>query len=368
MSTDLYAILGVSRDASADEIRRAYRRLARELHPDVNGDPRAEERFKQITGAYEILSDPEKRQRYDTFGHTTGAAGSPFGDIQDIFDMFFGGGFGVGTRARRGPRRAVRQRGDDVLEQVTLSLHDAAFGVKRDVDVDHLVTCSRCAGTGAEPGTSPMGCRTCGGTGELQQVRQSLFGTVMTSTTCHICGGTGREIIDPCEECLGKGRLPGAETVTIDIPPGVDDGTDLRVDGRGHAGIGGGPAGDLYVRIRVEPSLEFDRHGRDLVSSMEVPFTVAALGGDIEVATLDGPERIRIDPGTRPGAVIRLRGKGVPMIGARGRGDLFISVQVGVPAKLSKEERTLVERLAEARGERSSKREPLPGELRRPER
>jgi molecular chaperone DnaJ len=356
---DLYEILGVRRDASPSEIKAAYRRLARELHPDVNGDPADQERFKEITGAYEILSDPAKRQRYDAFG-AGGPQAGPFADIQDLFDMFFGGGFGA--RTARGPRSRTR-RGEDLGTAVRLPFRDAVFGVTRTIEVDRLATCDRCEGSGAEPGTSPIACRRCGGAGEVQSVRRSIFGTVMTASPCGTCGGTGEEIPDRCERCFGEGRTRTSATVTFDVPAGVDDGMDLRVAGQGHAGVGGGPDGDLIVRLSVDPSLGFERRGQDLHAVLDVSITQAALGGKVEVETLDGPETIRIEPGTESGTILRLRGLGVPNLQRRGRGDLFVTVHVVPPADLSKEERALLERLAELRGERGG---PLTGELRRP--
>jgi molecular chaperone DnaJ len=366
---DLYDILGVARDASQEEIKRAYRNLARQHHPDVNEDPAAEQRFKEIVGAYEILSDPEKRRRYDTFG-AAGPGGSPFGDIQDIFDMFFGGGgFGatVGSRRSRGPRSRTRA-GEDVGTQILLSFTEAAFGTRRDLEIERLVACDRCMGNGAEPGTAPSACRTCGGTGETQEVRRSIFGTIMTASACRACGGSGTEILDPCTRCGGRGRVTAPDTITLDIPAGVDDGLELRVTGAGNAGSDGGPAGDLYVGIRVEPSPSFERRGQDLFAVLDVPLTQAALGAEIEVQTLDGAERVRIEPGTESGELIRLRGRGVPNLNRRGRGDLFLTVHVTVPAELSKEERRLLEQLARTRGEVATRKDPAAGRLRRPER
>jgi molecular chaperone DnaJ len=369
MAADLYEILGVTRQASQEDIKKAYRQLARELHPDVNGDAAAVERFKQVTGAYEILSDPQKRQRYDAFGQTNGPAGVPFTDIQDIFDMFFGGGGfgGIGTRTRRGPRRSSVQRGEDLYAAVSLSLTEAAFGANRDLQIERLVTCDRCMGNGAEPGTAPVACRTCGGAGEVQQVRRSIFGTVMTASPCHVCRGTGREVLDPCETCGGRGRRQDVGSLSVEIPPGVSDGMELRVNGAGNAGVDGGSSGDLFVGVQVETSPAFERRGQDLVSVLRVPFSQAALGAEVEVQTLDGPERIRLDPGTPPGTVIRVRGRGVPNLNRRGRGDLYVTVQLDVPRELSKEERQLLDRFAELRDERTSKREPGRHELRRPD-
>jgi molecular chaperone DnaJ len=364
---DLYEVLGITRDASDDDIKKAYRRLARELHPDVNADAAAEERFKEVAGAYEILSDPDKRRQYDAFGSTGGASGG-FTDIQDIFDMFFGqgGGFGVGTSRRRGPRSRA-QHGEDLGVRIVLGFRDAVFGARRDLEIERLVVCERCQGNGAEPGTAPVACRTCGGAGQVQAVRRSVFGTVMTASPCTACRGTGQGVLDPCEACFGEGRRRKQATVTIDIPAGVSDGMELRVAGNGHAGIAGGPAGDLYVGISVEPAEEFDRRGQDLFTVLDISMTQGTLGAELEIEGLDGPERISVEPGTASGTVVRIKGGGVPNVNRRGRGDLYVTLHVVTPEHLSREERKLWERLAELRGETSSKREPAPGRLRRPE-
>lgn len=359
---DLYEILGIGRDASPPEIKAAYRKLARTLHPDVNGDPGDHERFKEITGAYEILSDPAKRRRYDEFG-SAGPQGAPFTDIQDLFDMFFGGGFGVRSR---GPRSRAR-RGEDLRVHVPLSFEGSVFGVQKEIEIERLATCVRCAGIGAEPGTSPIACRECGGTGEVQSVRRSIFGTVMTATACRTCGGTGEEIPDRCEECTGEGRVRAPGTVTFDVPAGVLEGMDLRVGGQGNAGVAGGPPGDLIVGVHIEPSNAFERQGQDLYGVLDVTITHATLGGDIEIETMDGPERLRIEPGTESGSVIRLKGRGVPHLQRRGRGDLFVTLHVVTPRNLSKEERSLLERLAELQGESSGGNGAMPRELRRPQ-
>ena len=325
---DLYEVLGVERGASDDDIRKAYRRLARELHPDVNGEGDAEERFKEVAGAYEILSDPQKRQRYDSFGTAGGPQGAPFSDIQDIFDLFFGqgGGFGSTTR-RRGPRTRA-QHGEDLGVRLTLGFREAVFGTREELAIDRLVECERCMGNGAEPGTAPVACRTCGGAGQVQAVRRSVFGTVMTAAPCGTCRGTGQEVLDPCEACSGQGRRTEHTAVTVDIPAGVSDGMELRVTGNGHAGVQGGPPGDLYVGLSVEPSMAFERRGQDLFGVLDISMTQATLGAEIRIEVLDGAEHIHVDPGTESGTVIKLRSKGVPHVNRRGRGDLYVTLHV----------------------------------------
>jgi molecular chaperone DnaJ len=361
---DLYEILGVPRDATQDEIKRAYRRLARELHPDVSNDPSTEERFKEVTAAYEILSDPDKRRQYDRYGQG-GADVFPFGDIGDLFEAFFG----TGTFGRRRPaRRSRTRRGEDVFASVSLTFAEAAFGVHREVEVELLETCDRCSGLGAEPGTGPTRCRTCGGTGQIQDVRRSIFGTVMTAQTCPVCGGVGEEIVERCASCRGEGRLRVSRPIPVEIPAGVSDGMDLRVPGAGNAGTGGGPPGDLYLSITVEPSPVFERRGDDLAAVLEVSMVQAALGAELEVETLDGTERVRLEPGTQSGAVIQLRGKGMPHLDRRGRGDLLLTVHVRTPTDLRREERQLLERMAELRGEPVGKHAVARGTMRRPSR
>ena len=361
---DLYEILGVTRDSSGDDIKKAYRRLAREHHPDVNPDPGAEERFKEVSAAYEILSDPQKRQQYDRYGQGPGSVEFPFGDVADLFEAFFGqGSFG---RRRTATRRTRTQHGEDAFAQERLSFREAVFGVRREVAIARLEPCERCSGLGAEPGTSPQRCRMCGGTGQLQDVRRSIFGTVMTAHPCTTCEGTGEEITTPCEDCDGRGRLATEATVPVDVPAGVSDGLDLRIAGVGHAGRSGGPAGDLYLTISVEDDLVFERRGTDVFADLSIPMTQAALGAEIEVETLDGPERIDVEPGTASGTTLRLRGKGVPNLGRRGRGDLFLTIRVATPTPGSKDERRLLEQLAEARGEQAGKRASVKAELRRP--
>jgi molecular chaperone DnaJ len=361
---DLYEILGVARDATGDDIKKAYRRLAREHHPDVNPDPAAEERFKEVSAAYEILSDPQKRQQYDLYGQARGSVDFPFGDVADLFEAFFGqGSFG---RRRTATRRTRTQHGEDVFAQVPLTFREAVFGVRREVRIGRLGPCERCSGSGAEPGTSPQRCRTCGGTGQVQEVRRSIFGTVMTAHPCSTCEGTGEEVTTPCERCDGRGRVAAETSVSVDVPAGVSDGLDLRVPGVGHAGRAGGPAGDLYVTVSVEEDPVFERRGGDVFADLVIPMTQAALGAEIEVETLDGPERIEVQPGTASGTALRLRGKGVPNLGRRGRGDLFLTIRVDTPTAGSKEERRLLEQLAEVRGEAAGKRASVKAALRRP--
>jgi molecular chaperone DnaJ len=357
-SRDLYDVLGVSRDAGPDEIKRAYRRLAREHHPDVNPDPTAEARFKEATAAYETLSDPVKRRQYDLFGVAGVGAGAPdvfpFGDMGDVFDVFFGGGFGGRRQRTRRPTRI--RRGEDLFVALALSFDEAVFGAKREVEVDTLVECAVCQGTGCAPGTHPSRCARCGGTGEVQDVARSLFGTVMTSRTCATCSGTGQEIAVPCSACGGEGRQPSRRTLAVDVPAGVADGMELRVAGGGQEGRLGGGVGDLYVSLRVQPHPVFDRRGQDLVCAATVSITQAALGCELDVPMLEGDtERLKLEPGTQPGTVVRVRGRGVPNIGRRGRGDLFVTILVDVPTRLVREERQHLERLAELWGEPSGK-------------
>jgi molecular chaperone DnaJ len=360
---DLYEILGLPRTASQEEIRKAYRRLARELHPDSSGDPATQERFKEVTAAYEILSDPDKRQRYDVYGQG-GPDVFPFADISEIFEAFFGTGT-FGRRREPTPRTRTR-RGEDVRAGVVLSFQEAAFGVRRDIPVDLLQRCDLCGGSGAEPGTSPTRCRTCGGTGQVQEVRRSIFGTVMTARACGTCEGSGQEIQAKCERCRGEGRIPSERSVPVDVPAGVSHGLELRVPGQGHAGRAGGPPGDLFLSLAVQESALFERRGQDLFAVLEVPMVQAALGAELEVETLDVQERVKLDPGTQSGTVIRLRGKGIPNLGRRGRGDLYLTIHVETPRDLGKEQRRLLQEIAEMRGEPAGKGPVVRANLRRP--
>ena len=345
---DHYETLGVGRDSTAEEIKRAYRRLARELHPDTNPDPAAGERFKAVTHAYEVLSDAEKRQRYDMFGDDRASVSGfgDFGGISDLFATIFGGVGGAQTRY--GPAR-----GADLLAEVEITLEDAATGTDQEVEVTTLAECDLCGGSGSAPGTSPVRCSDCGGTGELRQVRQTMLGQMITATTCPTCGGSGQEIVEPCERCRGRGRVTRTDALTVQVPPGIEDGARLRVSGRGEAGVRGGRAGDLFVGIRVTPHETFQRAGADLGCEVSLPMTVAALGGEIEVPTLEGPVTVAIEPGTQSGHIEHLKNLGMPHLRGRGRGELVVLLRVETPTELSAEEEELLARFAELRNERT---------------
>jgi molecular chaperone DnaJ len=363
---DLYQVLGVSRDASPEDIKKAYRRLARSFHPDVNGgDPQAEQRFKEINLAYQTLSDPGRRRRYDTFG---GEGFTPdmfgfMGDISDIFEAFFGSPL---TTSRSRQRTRTR-RGADLQVDLALAFEEAAFGVRKEVRIESLETCQRCAGNGAEPGTHPTRCTRCGGSGEVSEVRRSVFGTVMTSRACSTCEGTGQEIASPCRACGGDGRVPKEQEVQVEVPPGVADGMQLRVEGGGQGGRQGGSPGDLFLSVRVQPHPLFERRGQDLVGTLELPVPLALLGAEVEVETIHGPKVLKVPAGTRAGTVFRVLGGGLPHLGRRGRGDLYVQVDLFLPDRLTRRERALVEELADLQGVRPG-RDAVPGRLRpRPE-
>ena len=356
--SDYYQLLGVDREAGSEEIKRAYRRLARQYHPDVNGnDPEAVERFKEISKAYSVLSDPEKRQRYDAYGEGgidgfAGPAGDPFAGFGASFDDLLGAFFGGGDPFTGRPRtRSRARRGESIGMRLRLPFTEAVFGVSKDVRVRAAAACGRCGGSGAKQGTEPTVCSRCNGSGQQRTVRQSLLGQLVTATTCPVCAGSGQEVRSPCPECRGQGLLMQDTTLTIDIPPGLEDGNQIRYPGRGHAGQYGGPPGDLIVELAVDPHPVFERRGDDLVCRVQVPMTVAALGGAVELETLDGPETVEIDPGTQAGTVKRLRKLGVPHPEGRGRGDLLVELAVQTPTHLGEQQRLLLRQLAQLRGE-----------------
>jgi molecular chaperone DnaJ len=351
-------MLGVRKDATPEELKRAYRKLARELHPDVNPDAAAQDRFKAVTTAYEVLSDPEKRRIVDLGGDplsqgAAGAGGSPFsgfGGFGDVFEAFFGGGGGPMGGGGRGRRSRVRP-GSDALLQISLTLEEAAFGVRREIVVDTAVVCETCHGNGCAPGTSPRTCATCGGLGEIQSVQRSFLGQVMTTRACSACGGTGEQITTPCPTCGTEGRVRARRTKTIDVPAGIEDGMRIRLAGQGEVGPGGGPAGDLYIEISEQPHETFTREGPDLHCTIGVPMTSAALGSDLVLTTLDGEEKIEVRPGTQSGTVLHLRGKGVPKLRSSTRGDLYVHVEVRTPVRLDEEQERLLRELAALRSE-----------------
>ena len=354
MSTDFYELLGVARSADADTIKKAYRRKARELHPDANpNNPEAEEQFKQVTRAYEVLSDQDARARYDRFGESgisgSGAAGDPFasGGLGDIFEAFFGGSpFGTGGRAQSGP-----PRGQDLEVVTDITLEQAVFGGTIPVDVRTAVRCDECNGTGAGGGTQPVSCSDCGGSGQVRRVRQSLLGQMVTSGPCTRCSGYGQVVMTPCSACKSEGRTVTVVDYTIDVPAGVDTGSTLRLSGRGAVGPRGGSSGDLYVHIRVADHDKFVRDGADLVCNVTVSIAQAALGTHIVLDTLDGAEDLIVPAGTQHGRQFVLRGRGVPVLNGRGRGNLIVRVIVDIPTRLNGEEEALLRQFAELRGE-----------------
>jgi molecular chaperone DnaJ len=351
---DYYELLGVPRNASPDEIKKAYRKRARELHPDANpGDAPAEEQFKAVAQAYEVLSDPDSRARYDRFGES-GASGPNIGDVfgggglGDLFDAFFSGGSGFGGRGG-GP--AGPPRGQDLEVVADISMEQAVFGATMPVSVRTAVRCDECSGSGAAEGTKPVTCSECNGRGQVQRVRQSLLGQMVTTSACPRCGGAGQVIASPCATCSGDGRVITEKTYQVDIPAGVDTGSTLRLTGRGAVGPRNGGAGDLYVHIRVAAHEQFTREGDDLTCDLHVSIAQASLGSKFTLETLDGEEEIIVPPGTQPGREFVLRGKGVTRLQGRGRGDLRVRVRVEVPTKLTDTEVELLKRFAEGRGE-----------------
>jgi molecular chaperone DnaJ len=347
MPSDYYEVLGVGRDAGEAEIKKAFRRLARELHPDVNrDDPEAEEKFKAAAEAYEVLSDPERRRTYDAYGHEGLRSGgfdprsASFGSIDDILQAFFGGeGFGFGGRAT-GPAA-----GADVLLSVEIDLAEVASGARREVEYDAVGTCEHCHGNAAEPGTPIHTCEKCAGAGQLRHVARTPFGQMVRAVSCDACGGAGKVPETPCEECGGSGRTRGHRRQVVEVPAGIEDGQRLRVSGAGHAGEPGAPAGDLYVQVAVAEDERFRRDGTELISIVSIPATEAMLGTTVTVPTLDGDKEVEVTAGTQPGHEELLRGAGLPRLGGRRRGDQRVILNVVVPTNLSEEQREIAERL-----------------------
>jgi molecular chaperone DnaJ len=337
---DYYEILGVPRGASDEQIKKAFRSLARELHPDVSDEPDAEERFKEVVEAYEVLSDSERREVYDRFGHEGLRSGGftpsfDFGSLSDLFSAFFGDDlFGVGSRRAR--------RGADIGAEVEVELVEAARGVTKQVPFQVAVPCDACTGTGAEPGTSPIPCASCGGSGRLQQVSRSIFGEFIRTQTCPRCNGSGRVIESPCKKCRGGGRIVEERRLDVQVPAGIHDGQRIRISGEGHAGLPGGMAGDVYVLVRVKSDPRFAREGDDIFSEVDLTMTEAALGTRLTVPTLDGDVELEFAPGTQPGEVHVVDGRGMPVLHSSARGDHRILVNVVMPRRLTPEQRQLL--------------------------
>lgn len=355
---DYYEVLGVSKDATEADIKKAYRKVAKECHPDLNPDDKeAEQRFKESSEAYEVLSNPEKRAQYDQFGHEgmgQGAAGgggfggfgggAGFGDIfEDIFDMFGGSG---GSGRRQGP-----SKGADLRYNMNITFEEAAFGVEKEIRVERTEDCSKCEGTGAKPGTDKKTCEKCGGAGQVRFTQNTPFGQIMRTAACDECGGTGEKIESPCDRCSGTGKERRTKTLNIKIPAGVDTGSVISLKGEGEPGEKGGPRGDLYIYIQVEPHNIFEREGTNLYCEIPISFSQAALGADLRVPSLEGKLKYTIEPGTQTGTTFRLKGKGVPNVRNGKKGDLYVRVKVEVPKKLSDKQRELIEQLAHESGE-----------------
>lgn len=354
---DYYEVLGVSRDASDEQIKKAYRKLAKEYHPDVNpGNKSAEAKFKEVNEAYEVLSDPQKRANYDRFGHAAaGAQGMgyegfgdfDFGGIGDIFETFFGGtGFGGTTRKRTGP-----QKGADLKCSLEISFEEAAFGAEKEITVSRLENCTNCGGSGAAPGTQPTTCKSCNGTGQVQYKQATPFGQFVNIRTCEVCKGEGKVIVTPCTACNGKGKAKKSRRMKINIPAGIDNGQTISLRGEGEPGIRGGPAGDLYVVISLKKHPIFQRQGFDVVCEIPITFVQAALGAELEVPTLDGRVRYTIPEGTQTGTVFKLRNKGIPYLRGSGRGDQYVRVTVEVPKRLNSRQKEILRQFSEATGD-----------------
>ena len=358
---DYYEVLGVSKGASEDEIKKAYKKLARKYHPDMNpGDKEAEEKFKEVNEANEVLSDPEKKARYDQFGFAgvdpsygaggpgwgDGAAGFDFGDLGDIFGSFFGGGFGGGQQRRNGP-----QRGESIRASVSVSFTEAAFGCEKEITVERSEQCPTCKGNGCAAGTTPEVCPTCHGTGSVQVRRQTPMGVFASTTPCSKCGGTGKIIHQPCPDCRGQGRIRKRRAIKVNIPAGIDDGQTISLRGQGHAGKNGGPNGDLLITIMVQPHEIFRREGTSVFCEAPITFAQAVLGGTLEIHTIDGKVKYDIPEGTQTGSVFRLRGKGIPSLNGRGRGDQYVTVNIETPKNLNKEQKEALKKFSELLGE-----------------
>lgn len=362
MANDYYATLGVARDANNDEIKRAYRKLARELHPDVSDDPDTQERFKEVAAAYEVLSDADKRQMYDLGadpraprGGAPGAGGANFGfDFGDIMDAFFGG-------QPRGPRTRLR-RGQDALVRVEVDLAEAVAGTERELQLETAVECPTCEGSCCAPGTSPVTCDMCRGRGSVQSMQRSLLGQVMTARPCPQCQGYGDTLPSPCPECAGEGRVLARRNLKVRIIAGVDTGTRIQLNGQAEAGPAGGPNGDLYVEVVVRPHEVFERRGNDLHATLKVPMTAAALGTTVDLETFDGPRPVDIPSGTQSGEAVRIAGLGLPPIHSRARGDVVVHIDVETPTRLNDEQRELLKQFAAVRGEESAEPRVMPRE------
>ena len=358
---DYYEVLGIQKGASEDEIKKAYKKLARKYHPDMNpGDKEAEEKFKEINEANEVLSDPTKKARYDQFGFAgvdpnygaggggwgDGAAGFDFGDLGDIFGSFFGGGFGGAQQRRNGP-----QRGESIRMSVSVSFTEAAFGCDKDVTLERSEQCPSCHGNGCAEGTTPEICPECRGSGTVQVRRQTPMGVFATTATCTKCGGSGKIIHQPCAECHGNGRVHKRRTVKVNIPAGIDNGQTISLRGQGHAGTNGGPNGDLLITVMVKPHGLFRRDGTSVFCEAPITFTQAVLGAELEIPTIDGKVKYTIPEGTQTGTVFRLRGKGIPVLNGRGRGDQYVTVTIETPRNLNKEQKDALRKFSETLGE-----------------
>jgi molecular chaperone DnaJ len=353
---DYYEVLGVSKDASADDLKRAYRKLAKQYHPDMNpGDKTAEAKFKEVNEAYEVLNDPAKRQRYDQFGHagidpSYGAGGGGFGgsggfggfDVGDIFESFFGGGFGGfgGSNRTRNPNAPIR--GNDINVTIGLSFMEAAKGCKQKIQIQRLEQCETCGGTGAKKGTSPETCSECGGTGQVKVQQRTPIGIIQTTRTCTRCNGKGKVIKEPCSSCRGMGRVRHSRTLEVSVPAGIDDGQTFMLRGQGDQGINGGPAGDVNIMVTLRPDELFERDGFDVWCDIPITFSQAVLGDEITVPTIDGKVKYEVPEGTQSGTVFRLRNKGIQYVNGRGRGDQYVKVNIEVPRNLSSKQKDVL--------------------------